>query len=65
MTKRQTHPKNGSETVAPEPDGEQAPDQPSTDHKSEAEEDSSQESSDASIREDGGASDALMESYNG
>ena len=65
MTKRQTHPKNGSETPAPEPDGEQAPDQPAEDHKSEVEERASKESTDASIREDRGANDALMESYNG
>ncbi len=62
MTKRQTHPKNGSETPAPEPDGKQAPDQ---DHKSDVEEQASKESTDASIREDRGANDALMESYNG
>ena len=65
MTKRQTHPKKGSETPAPEPDEKQAPDQPVIDHKSEVEEHASKESTDASNREDREASDALMESYNG
>ena len=68
MTKRHPHPKNGSETAAPEPrkrDGEQAPYQPPTDQKSDVEEGAPEGSTDAPIREDRGASNALMESYNG
>ncbi len=71
MTKRQTHPKNGLETSAAEGrqrEGEHAPAQPSSassGHLAEAEEAAQRKANEPSSEEGDGASDALMESYNG
>jgi hypothetical protein len=71
MTKRKTHPNNGLESSAPKRrprDGEQAPagpDPASTDQQTEAEEMTPRDVDKPSTQEEHGASDALMESYNG
>ena len=71
MTKRQSHPNNGLETPAPE-DRQQEEEQAatrlttvSTDREPKVEEGASKKLNDSSNQEDRGASDALMESYNG
>ncbi len=71
MTKRHTHPENGLESTAPKRpprDGEQAPARPTSatsNQGAETEERTPQDLPDSSTRKDRGASDALMESYNG
>jgi len=71
MTKRQSHSNNGLESPAQEDrqqEEEQAATQPtsvSTDREPRVEEGAPQKLNDSSNQEDRGASDALMESYNG
>ena len=72
MTKRQSHSNNGLESPAPDhrqrEEEEQAATRPttvSTDREPKVEEGAPQKLNDSSNQEDRGASDALMESYNG
>ena len=68
MAKRRTYPSKGPESPAPQPDEEQAVSPPSSvspTHQTEAEEMTQQEVDDRSTQEEDGASEALMESYNG
>ena len=68
MVKRRTYPSNGPESPAPQSDEEQALTPPisvSPAHQTEAEEMTQQEVEDPSTQEEDGASEALMESYNG
>ncbi|MFQ5921249.1 MAG: hypothetical protein ACE5M4_00250 [Anaerolineales bacterium] len=71
MSKRRTYPSDGPESAAPQRPqrGEEQAVTPSAsasaDHQPEAEEMTQQEVHDASTQEERGASEALMESYNG
>jgi hypothetical protein len=68
MTKRRTLPSNGPKSPAPQPDEEQAltpPISASPAHQTEAEERTQREVDHPSTQEEDGASEALMESYNG
>ena len=68
MTKRQTQPKNGSESAARKPEERDEKPQSSLvspDHQTEVEEMNRREADDPLTQEEDGASDALMESYNG
>ncbi len=68
MTKRRTIPNNGPESPAPQPGEEQAltpPISASPAHQTEEEEMTQQEVDGPSTQEEDGASEALMESYNG
>ena len=68
MAKRRTYPSKGPESPAPQPAEEEALTPPisvSPDHQTEAEDMTEQEVDDRSTQEEDGASEALMESYNG
>ena len=71
MTKRQNRPNNGLESPVPDTrqqDEERTATRPGSftaDHPPKVEEGAPEELSDSSRQEDRGASDALMESYNG
>ncbi len=68
MANRRTYPSTGPESPAPQPDEEQGLTPPisvSPAHQTEAEEMTQQEGDDPSTQEEDGASEALMESYNG
>ncbi|GMR10434.1 MAG: hypothetical protein BMS9Abin28_1255 [Anaerolineae bacterium] len=68
MSKQRTHPNNGPEPSGSQPSqrGEEHPSvSASLDHQTEAEETTQREVDHSSTKEERGASEALMESYNG